>query len=255
MNSTVNNPATTATPIEALPLRLADEAFAGVQQAVVFAPHPDDETLGCGGALALLQQRSIPVHIIVMSDGTQSHPHSKQFFRGRLRDLRERETCDAVEILGLSPAAVTFLRWPDTAVPHPTDRSFAVAVDICRRYLLSHSPIMVFVPWQHDQHCDHRATWKIVQSAIQNWPLSLQRPRQLVYSIWGSPSAGLTALPAGETGWRLDIRSVETTKRKAAMAHESQTTNLIHDDPSGFRLTPNMLANLIQPWEIYLEKN
>jgi LmbE family N-acetylglucosaminyl deacetylase len=240
--------------IESLPLRSADEAFAKVQQAVVFAPHPDDETLGCGGAIALLQQRNIPVQIMVMSDGTQSHPRSKRYFRGRLRDLREQETLAAAAILGLPAAAITFLRWPDTAVPHPGDRSFAVAVDICRQYLLNHSPIMLFVPWQHDQHCDHRATWEIVQFALQDWPTSLQRPRQLVYSIWGSPAAGLPALPVDEAGWRLDIRSVRAIKQQAAMAHQSQTTDLIHDDPSGFRLTSKMLANLIQPWEIYLEQ-
>ncbi|NJL45380.1 MAG: hypothetical protein HC922_05860 [Leptolyngbyaceae cyanobacterium SM2_3_12] len=36
-------------------------------------------------------------------------------------------------------------------------------------------------------------------------------------------------------------------------AHQSQISDLIGDDPQGFRLTPAMLANLIQPWETYLE--
>ena len=238
------------TAIEALPLRTAEDVFADCRGAVVVAPHPDDETLGCGGAIALLRQRGIPVHILVVSDGTQSHPHSQRYPPDRLRQLREQETCAAVQVLGLPTAAVTFLRWPDTAVPHPGDLDFSTAVDQCYCYLLCHSPTLVFVPWQHDRHCDHRATWTITQHALSQ--LS-SPPRQLVYSIWGSPSAGLPALPVGETGWRLNICDVKAVKRRAANAYQSQTTDLIADDPTGFRLTPTMLNNLIQPWETYLE--
>ena len=238
------------TAIESLPLRTAEDVFADCRGAVVVAPHPDDETLGCGGVIALLRQRDIPVHILVVSDGTQSHPHSQRYPPERLRQLREQETRVAIQVLGLPTAAVTFLRWPDTAVPHPEDPDFSTAVDQCYRYLLRHSPTLVFVPWQHDRHCDHRATWKITQHALGQLP---SPPRQLIYSIWGSPSAGLSAVPAGEMGWRLDIRTVEAVKRRAANTHRSQTTDLIADDPTGFRLTPDMLNNLIQPWETYLE--
>ncbi len=236
--------------IESLPLRSADEAFLGCQRAAVVAPHPDDETLGCGGAIALLQQRSIPVHVLVMSDGAQSHPQSKSYPAERLMAQREQETCAALETLGISAPKVTFFRWPDTAVPGLGDPDFAAAVDLCCESLQRYQPSLLFVPWQLDQHCDHRATWQIVQQAIFNWP---QPPRQVVYSIWGDHSAGLAALPVGETGWRLDIRSVVALKRQAVMTHQSQTTDLIDDDPSGFRLTPAMLNNLIQPWETYLE--
>ena len=240
----------TATAIAALPLRVADDVFLGCQRAVVVAPHPDDESLGCGGAIALLQQRSIPVQVLVMSDGTQSHPHSKRYPADRLRAQREQEICAALKTLGISAPKVTFFRWPDTAVPGQGNPDFARAVDLCCESLQRCQPSLLFVPWQHDQHCDHRATWQIVQQAILDWP---QPPRQIVYSIWGDRAAGLPALPAGETGWRLDIRSVVALKRQAVMAHQSQTTDLVSDDPSGFRLTPAMLNNLIKPWETYLE--
>jgi LmbE family N-acetylglucosaminyl deacetylase len=238
------------TAIEALPFRSADEAFASCRRAVVVAPHPDDETLGCGGAIARLRLRSVPVHVLVISDGTASHPNSKQYPPAKLRDLRERETRIAVGRLGGADNAVTFCRWPDKGVPEPGTQEFAIAVTQCHEYLHRHTPSVVFVPWRHDQHRDHRATWHIVQACLQSWS---QPPQQIVYSIWGSPSAGLPMLPVGETGWRLDISSVESTKRFAVMAHQSQVTSLIEDDPEGFRLTSEMLANLIQPWETYLD--
>ncbi|KPQ33881.1 MAG: Uncharacterized protein HLUCCA11_17145 [Phormidesmis priestleyi Ana] len=236
--------------IESLPLYSADEAFRGCYKAVVVAPHPDDETLGCGGAIALLRQRNIPVHVLIMSDGTQSHPRSKQYPADRLRALRESEAIAALRLLHGLPSEVTFFRWPDTAVPHPGDQHFARAVAQCDRALQYHAPNLIFLPWQHDQHCDHQASYQIVHHCLNSWPMP---PRQLAYAVWGSRTAGLPALPTGETGWRLDISTVKALKYQAAMAHKSQTTCLIQDDLSGFRLTPTMLNNLIQPWETYLE--
>jgi len=43
--------------------------------------------------------------------------------------------------------------------------------------------------------------------------------------------------------------------QQAIAAYRSQTTNLIDDDPNGFRLTAEMLENFAQPWEIYLEES
>ncbi|NJL45379.1 MAG: PIG-L family deacetylase [Leptolyngbyaceae cyanobacterium SM2_3_12] len=186
----------TAPAIRQLPLYTADQVFWSCRRAVVVAPHPDDETLGCGGAIALLRQRSIPVQILVISDGTGSHPNSQCYPSERLQNLREQETRLAARRLGVAPQAITFWRWPDTAVPQPGEKNFQIAVDCGRRYFRRHNPTLVFVPWQGDGHRDHRATWEIVQQALPAWPI----PRQLAYSIWGSPAAGLSALPLGGNG-------------------------------------------------------
>lgn len=238
-----------ATAIAELPLRTADEVFAHCHRAVVMAPHPDDESLGCGGAIALMRQRSIPVHIVVVSDGTGSHSHSRQYPPLQLRMLREHETRVAASHLGVATTDLTFWRWPDKQVPQVGSAEFSAAVQQCDRLLRRCCPSLVLVPWWQDQHCDHRATAQIVQSCLQTWP---DPPQRWAYSIWGSKAAGLATLPAGETGWRLDISAVQSVKRAAVMAHQSQTTDLIRDDPSGFRLTADMLENLIQPWETYL---
>ena len=62
---------TEASPLAAvasLPLRaLGDLPLTPV---LVVAPHPDDETLGCGGAIAQLRSQGYPVQVLVISDGT-----------------------------------------------------------------------------------------------------------------------------------------------------------------------------------------
>ena len=68
-------------------------------KTLVVAPHPDDESLGCGGAIALLRKFGREVSVLTMSDGTLSHPNSVKFPPEKLRELRENEMLAALEIL------------------------------------------------------------------------------------------------------------------------------------------------------------
>jgi LmbE family N-acetylglucosaminyl deacetylase len=45
------------------------------KSALIFSPHQDDETLGCGGAIALKRQMGVPVKVIFLTDGRYGIPH------------------------------------------------------------------------------------------------------------------------------------------------------------------------------------
>ena len=45
---------------------------------LVLAPHPDDETLGCGAALAAAVTAGYAVRVVAATDGDGSHPRSFQ---------------------------------------------------------------------------------------------------------------------------------------------------------------------------------
>lgn len=224
-----------------------------VGPVLVVAPHPDDETLGCGGLIALLRQLGQPVQVLVISDGTQSHPRSQKYPAFRLRALRESETLAALATLGVSPTETTFFRLPDGAVPSATSSEFTAAVTRCYQYLRTKSPQTILLPWRLDPHPDHRATWEIVQTAAGQLE---DVPRLVEYPIWDwdPEQQGDFANLHRMSGWRLEIAAVLAVKRDAIAAYRSQTTNLIDDDPSGFQLTPEMLANFHRPWELYLEE-
>jgi len=229
---------------EVLPLRSV-EAIA-CTSALVVAPHPDDETLGCGGAIALLRARGCNVQVLVISDGTLSHPRSCKYPAPKLRALRESETVSALAVLGVN--AVTFLRLPDGAVP-TQEPDFSKAAASCCNYLTQFPPQVVFLPVRYDPHPDHRASWKLIYTALANLTLS---SRIIEYPIWDWDKAQRGTL-LNFTSWRLDISTVVKLKQQAIAFYRSQTTNLIDDDPEGFCLTPEMLANFTRPWEVYLE--
>ena len=56
--------------------------------------------------------------------------------------------------------------------------------------------------------------------------------------------------------WRcrtVDISDVRDAKRRALAAHVSQMTDLIDDDPTGFRLSPEFIERATGPVERYFE--
>ena len=234
-----------------LPLR-PDSTVAEWGRTVVIAPHPDDDTLGCGGAIALLAERGQPVSVLFVSDGAASHPGSQKFPPPVLRDLREAESREALRRLGVGEEAAVFLRLPDGALPLPGEAAFDAAVYAVGSALAGLEPDTLLLPWRRDPHPDHRATSAIVQAALQG---TAQPPRVLEYPIWAWERADANALPRqGEAmPFRLDISTVVAKKTEAVAAHESQVTRLIDDAPEFCLLAPEMLAKFALPWEVYLE--
>lgn len=224
------------------------ETIVGAGGLVVVAPHPDDESLGCGGLIAGACRLGRSVRVVVVSDGCGSHTHSRLYPPDRLRELREDETRRAVGALGLDPEHVRFLRLPDAHVPSEGPIAEAAAgaiVEAVRDCAAS----AVFVTWQHDPHCDHTAAAKIVTIAR----CQVAGLRVFAYTVWGWTLPSETEVGPPPTGWRLDIAEDQEAKRRAVAAHASQTTDLISDDPSGFRLEAGMIEALCGPFEAFAE--
>jgi LmbE family N-acetylglucosaminyl deacetylase len=238
----------------AIPLLPAGTAIAWGPTLVV-APHPDDESLGCGGTIRTLRQAGVPVWVVVVSDGTGSHPNSRAYPPDRLRAVREAEALDALAVLGVDAQQVAFMRLPDRLVPQCGMLGFSEATAWMRHHISTRAAdvdrMTILVPWRRDPHCDHRAAWQIVMSALPRAPVC----RVIEYPIWiwdlGEPAD--VPLPNEVTPLRLDITQALPTKRRAIAAHRSQINGLIDDDPDGFQLGQTMLERFTQPWEIFLE--
>ena len=87
-------------------LPVADlEALTGDGPLLVLAPHPDDESLGCGGIIAEARARGHAVYVTVVTDGTASHPGSRTHTAARLQAVREKEVQAAVAELGVPARA------------------------------------------------------------------------------------------------------------------------------------------------------
>ncbi|MER2252324.1 PIG-L family deacetylase [Methylorubrum podarium] len=214
---------------------------------VVVAPHPDDESLGCGGLIAQALKQGRAVRVVIVSDGCGSHPNSKAYPHDRLRSLREAETVAAMAELGLGLEHIHFLRLPDGGVPSEGAEAEAAAdriAEIARKGRAS----ALFVTWRHDPHCDHTASAAIVDLARARLP----GLAAYAYPVWGWTLPAEREVGPSPEGFRLAVEGERAAKRRAVEAHASQVSGLIEDDPSGFQLEPAMIDRLCGPHEWYI---
>jgi LmbE family N-acetylglucosaminyl deacetylase len=114
---------------------------------VVVSPHPDDETLGVGGLMAMAVDRALPVVVLCVTNGEAAYAHDD------LAGVRRRELADALAILG-EKGRITrhHLDLPDGRV----DRCQPELRNIVRRFLATGD--LVLCPLVDDGHSDHAAT-------------------------------------------------------------------------------------------------
>jgi LmbE family N-acetylglucosaminyl deacetylase len=218
--------------------------------ALVVAPHPDDESLGCGGLIAEAARLGEVVHIAVVTDGAGSHSGSHTHRPEALRQLRRSETLKAAAVLGVPPARVSFLDLPDGHAP----QRGAAAEAVGRRLAALARDIAagtIFTSWDYDTHPDHVAAHRCAAIAAREVQASL-----FSYPVWAWMLPRRTLMPNLRwRGFSIDIGPHVAAKRVAVLKHRSQTTSLIADAPSGFTLSDAQLATMITPKEFFIAEN
>ena len=143
------------------------------KRAIVFAPHPDDETWGCGGTIAKKISEGYEVLIVVMTDGRyafekvlgiNSNPTPEE-----LKEIRKEEVKRAVKILGVPEENMVFLDFIDGELEkHEKEAEEKVA-----EILDKNNPSEIYIPYKKDCHPDHRATYRIVKNAVKKLGISV----------------------------------------------------------------------------------
>lgn len=215
---------------------LSDRELA--QSAVVFSPHFDDETLGCGGTIIKKRQAGADVKIVFLTDGSQSHKDFRP--PTELAALRAQEGRAAARALGVDAEHVEMLGFAETHLGEHRE----AAVDRVAGLLARTEPDSVFVPYRYESPPDHLAAREIVIAALRRgahrvtvyeypiwfwyqWPWMKPRrrrrppTRRLVK--WGV-QAVVRCL--GDFRCRMSIADVVDAKWSALQAHRSQVTRL-----------------------------
>lgn len=219
------------------------------ERALVLAPHPDDESLGCGGLIALAAAAGAPCAVAILTDGAASHPGSAAWPPSRLAREREAETRTALSRLGHPAERVDFLGFPDAALPD-AGPGFEAAVAAVLARAERHDCRVLVAPWIADPHRDHEATQRIARAAARRSGLRL-----LSYPVWGWLLPADTAVPEPEPvrGVRLDVSAVRDAKRAAIAAHRTQHGAVVTDAPDAFVLPAALLDACDRTFEVFVE--
>ena len=170
------------------------------QQAniLVIAPHSDDETLGCGGTLALLRQQGCHIKVVIMTDGSQGDPLG--YTHGDVVNCRQRESIAALNLLGIDD--IVFLG--------ETDGDFRYTPAVAKQItsiLDTFVAQWILLPSVLDYHRDHVA---ISLSVLSVWQQRGCQERVFLYEIW-------QPVPAT---WMVDVTPVLALKQQAMQCYQ-----------------------------------
>jgi len=211
-------------------------------RAVIIAPHPDDEVLGCGGIMQLLAAAGRPLQLISVTDGSASHPGSQRWTVERLSVVRPQESAEALRRLGLPMHSLKWLRggFTDTQVAaEETGLSEFIA-----SYL--HANDVVFTTWREDGHSDHEAVGRASVEAARRVGATCHELPVWTWH-WATPE---DATVPWERARKILLSPTHIArKRHAAHAFASQLEG-DRDVGLGPVLAPYVLDRLLQPFEV-----
>lgn len=219
------------------------KSFPPQQRVCVFAPHPDDEILGCGGLLQQLAANGNPIVLVHVTNGTQSHPDS-QIYPPRLLDtIRPQESLAALEVLGIAQQVTCMsLALTDGDVFNQKYQFYK------KLAALIQTGDILITPFVHDGHPDHEATGQVVAAFAKQHQLACY---QVLIWAWHWAKPADSRIP-WHCALRVDLTSEQLQRKTEAIAcFKSQITV---DESTGNPpiLSAQTIARISQPWEVYL---
>lgn len=205
--------------------------------ALVVAPHPDDETLGCGGYIATAAQAGRRVEVVFLTDGEASHPGHPGIRAGQLASIRRAEALAALACLGLPESRVRFLGLPDGRLDKLPAEVLAGLHARLADLLAVARPAEVLAPYRQGGSTEHTAATQAVVNALE----TTGGGRLLEYPIWGwwNPFRLRHARTPGRAILRLELGPLRSLKLRALDCHASQVRPA---DPWPEPVLPRVLA-------------
>lgn len=151
-----------------------------MRDVLVVAPHPDDETLGCGGTLLKHKDQGDNIHWMIVTGMKEEYGFPAARVMQREQEIgvvSESYPFDSVEMLGYPPARL-----------HPA--MLNEMVDQISRIFRRIKPHVLYLPYPGDAHTDHRVVFDAAV-ACTKWFRHPYVKRVLVYETLSETDFGM----------------------------------------------------------------
>jgi LmbE family N-acetylglucosaminyl deacetylase len=163
-------------------------AFNSDSRLMMFAPHPDDESLACSIILQRAVRAGAAVRVVYATDG-DDNPWPQRLLerkwrlnaadRKRWGKLRRTEALAALHILGLQPPSARFLALPDQKLTRLLTHDCKPALKRFGTIIAEWGPTHILVPSVADTHPDHNALAVMLRLVWANL-----LPDDPCFSVW-----------------------------------------------------------------------
>lgn len=136
-----------------------------MNRMVVFAPHPDDDILCCGGTIIKKLKTGFDVSIVYMTDGSKALYDLGVYTDpspSELKQIRRNEAIRGANLLGVKTENLYFLDNEDAKLHYDT-----YVINDIHDILKKIKPQEIYFPSRKDAHSDHKNTYLIVMDALR----------------------------------------------------------------------------------------
>ena len=130
-----------------------------MKNILVIAAHPDDETLGLGGTLALYSQRGYKISALIFADGESSRQKGNNI---NMRKTQAKKACVCLDIEN-----PIFLDYEDQKLEKTSLIDLANQIE---KYISKIKPEIIFTHFWGDVNQDHRRIFEATQIATRPLP-------------------------------------------------------------------------------------
>jgi len=198
--------------------------LAAWERVLVFAPHPDDETLATGGLLQHAREVGSAIRTVFITDG-DNNPwpqralerrwRIQQADRSRWGARRRTEALAALATLGVPPEGAMFLGYPDQGLTQLLFSREEKVSQAIASLVAEWRPSLLIVPSARDCHPDHSAIALLVRRALTRLGAACPPFMELGYLVHGqSDSCASFQLPLSP--------EQQARKRDAILCHTTQ---------------------------------
>ncbi|MCL6473692.1 MAG: PIG-L family deacetylase [Firmicutes bacterium] len=181
-------------------------------RVLVFAAHPDDEIIGCGGTIARLSAMGKRVFVVTFCAGETGY--STPEMKDKIAEMRRAEAEACNRVLGITERVI--LGKPTQGVVN--DRE---TYQECVRLIRHYRPDVILTHWNEDKHRDHRAIsaitdearWKAYENVLADMGEPWYTPELYYYEV-------LELFP--HPSLLIDITDTFRKKRDAMQTQQSQ---------------------------------
>ncbi|MCU0566286.1 MAG: PIG-L family deacetylase [Oculatellaceae cyanobacterium Prado106] len=220
---------------------------------VIFAPHQDDETLGCGGVIALKRQQGVPVKVVFLTDGRECYtgiPEPLPLSIQECIQIRQQEAIAALGTLGVAPSDITFLKYQDSTLWSFEGEQRQAIVTELKDLLVQLNPQEVYAPYRNDMHTDHIETYRLVKDAVDLLDQPIDFWQYLIWSLWRYEHLDDLVQSQFANLYHVAIDSVRQQKNQALRAYRSQYVPIVQN----FSVLPkSMLTFFDNSYELFVK--
>lgn len=173
------------------------------EKLLIVAPHPDDETIGCGGVLFLYGPQC---DVLLLTDGRKGIPEHSKLTEPETAEIRKNEFMKAMDMFNVH--SYRMLNIPDAEL---TKHAKEVASIDLGEY------DAVFVPNRNERHPDHKAAYEIIRKLCKK---QKAKAKLIEYEVWS---------PIISANRFIDVSDIMDRKVDVLRNYASQTASIDYE--------------------------